>query len=332
MTNTTPNSSSSKSSSMPRSRCFFLLFSLLLSSVVMMKTTEAVEEFETEKEMLDFIDDNSEDSLAVISLFRPDNEHEKFEIVYSDVEETFHAYGHEDVIFARANKLKGDKDTMPKTYVLKPQYRESKDAMVMNMTTNPAYDVKAVVNFVFYAMIPPYARWPPFPKSRGTEDEVQRANLHAKNDMPKVFVLTKPETAIDNGVVLHEVLTQVGQSLVGVMVVIQLSVKDKSFLRAAVYEGEEDQIMESLVKNDFVLVGYDRLTNVRDSVVFTDMDALSYESMVNFCMRFATKVGGDLLEGNRSPFPLKRSKNRRSKNTIGLGKHRGHNAEDLEEL
>ena len=33
---------------------------------------------------------------------------------------------------------------MPKTYVLKPQYRESKDAMVMNMTTNPAYDVKAV--------------------------------------------------------------------------------------------------------------------------------------------------------------------------------------------
>jgi hypothetical protein len=221
---------------------------------------------------------------------------------------------------------------MPKTYVLKPHYRESKDAMVMNMTTNPAYDVKAVVNFVFYAMIPPYARWPPFPKSRGTEDEVQRANLHAKNDMPKVFVLMKPETAIDNGVVLHEVLTKVGQSLVGVMVVIQLSVKDKSFLRAAVYEGEEDQIMESLEKNDFVLVGYDRLTNVRDSVVFTDMDALSYESMVNFCMRFATKVGGDLLEGNRSPFPLKRSKNRRSKNTIGLGKHRGHNAEDLEEL
>jgi hypothetical protein len=150
--------------------------------------------------------------------------------------------------------------------------------------------------------------------------------------MPKVFVLTKPETAIDNGVVLHEVLTEVGQSLVGVMVVIQLSVKDKSFLRAAVYEGEEDQIMESLEKNDFVLVGYDRLTNVRDSVVFTDMNALSYESMVNFCMRFATKVGGDLLEGNRSPFPLKRSKNRRSKNTIGLGKHRGHNAEDLEEL
>ena len=63
----------------------------------MMKKTEAVEEFETEKEMLDFIEENDEDSLAVISLFRPDNEHEKFEIVYSDVEETFHAYGHEDV-------------------------------------------------------------------------------------------------------------------------------------------------------------------------------------------------------------------------------------------
>ena len=41
-----------------------------------MKTTEAVEEFETEKEMLDFIDDNSEDSLAVISLFRPTGEEE----------------------------------------------------------------------------------------------------------------------------------------------------------------------------------------------------------------------------------------------------------------
>jgi len=38
------------------------------------------------------------------------------------------------------------------------------------------------------------------------------------------------------------------------------------------------------------------------------------------------------LEGNCTPFPLKRSKNRRSKNTIGLGKHRGHNPEDIEEL
>lgn len=313
-------------------RFAFLVFFLLLTTATMMKKTEAVEEFETEKEMLDFIEENDEDSLAVISLFRPDNEHEKFEIVYSDVEETFHAYGHEDVIFARANKLRGDKDTDPKTYVLKPHYRETNDAMVMNMTTSPSYDLKTVVNFVFYALIPPYGRWPPFPKSRGTEDEVQRANLHAKNDMPKVFVLTKPEAAIDNGVVLHEVLTEVGQSLVGIMVVIQLTVEDKSFLRAAVYEGEEDQIMESFEKNDFVLVGYDRLTNVRDSVVFTNMEALTYKSMVNFCSRFATKIGGDLLEGNRTPFPLKRSKNRRSKNTIGLGKHRGHNPEDIEEL
>ena len=150
--------------------------------------------------------------------------------------------------------------------------------------------------------------------------------------MPKVFVLTKPEAAIDNGVILHEVLTEVGQSLVGVMVVIQLSVKDKSFLRAAVYEGEEDQIMESFETNDFVLVGYDRLTNIRDSVVFSNMEALNYESMVNFCMRFATKIGGDVVEGDRTPFPLKKSKNRRSKNTVGLGKHRGHKPEDLEEL
>ena len=320
-------------SSAMRGHCFLSLFFLVLHlSGTVMKTTDAVEEFETEKDMLDFIEENDEDSLAVISLFRPNNEHEKFEIVYSDVEETFHAYGHEDVIFARANKLKGDRDTMPKTYVLKPHYRETKDAMIMNMTTNTAYDLKAVINFVFYALIPPYARWPPFPKSRGTEDEVQRANLHAKNDMPKVFVLTKPEAAIDNGVILHEVLTEVGQSLVGVMVVIQLSVKDKSFLRAAVYEGEEDQIMESFETNDFVLVGYDRLTNIRDSVVFSNMEALNYESMVNFCMRFATKIGGDVVEGDRTPFPLKKSKNRRSKNTVGLGKHRGHKPEDLEEL
>ena len=47
--------------------------------------------------------------------------------------------------------------------------------------------------------------------------------------------------------------------------------------------------MESFETNDFVLVGYDRLTNIRDSVVFSNMEALNYESMVNFCMRFATK-------------------------------------------
>ena len=57
--------------------------------------------------------------------------------------------------------------------------------------------------------------------------------------MPKVFVLTKPEAAIDNGVILHEVLTEVGQSLVGVMVVIQLSVKDKSFLARLPYMKEK---------------------------------------------------------------------------------------------
>jgi hypothetical protein len=317
----------------------FHRFSLLLLSVsVLFGLTHfshvfAVEEFETERAMLDFIDETSEDSLAVISLFRPDNEHEKFEFVYSDAEETFHDYGHEDVIFARANKLKGSKETPPKTYVLKPHYKETKDLRIMN-TTEQTYDLQNLVNFIFYSLIPPYAKWPVFPKNRGTEDEVQRANLHAKNDMPKVFVLTKPEAAVDNGVVLHEVLTEVGSAIAGLMVIIQLSVKDKSFLRAAVYEGEEDKIMEWFETNDFVLVGYDKITNIRESMVFPNMESLTFETMLSFCSKYVSKIGGDVLEGKRSPFPLKKSKNRRSKNTVGLGKHRGseHSAEDLEEL
>ena len=55
---------------------FSLFFLVLLLSGTVIKTTDAVEEFETEKDMLDFIEENDEDSLAVISLFRPNNEHE----------------------------------------------------------------------------------------------------------------------------------------------------------------------------------------------------------------------------------------------------------------
>ena len=49
---------------------FSLFFLVLLLSGTVIKTTDAVEEFETEKDMLDFIEENDEDSLAVISLFR----------------------------------------------------------------------------------------------------------------------------------------------------------------------------------------------------------------------------------------------------------------------
>lgn len=54
---------------------------------------------------------------------------------------------------------------------------------------------KNVVAFVFNALIPPYAKWPTLPANRGSADEVQRARLHAKNDMPKVFVLMMKSAA-----------------------------------------------------------------------------------------------------------------------------------------
>ena len=206
----------------------------------------AVEEFDAESDLLKFIEDSRTETLAVLALFRPGSVHQAAIDAFTDAENTFRSYGHDDVTFGRAVKLKSE-HKLAKVFIPAPHYMDS-DHMT-EMSESLQRNVSSIVRFAFFTLIPPYAKWPEFPDNRGTVDEVQRANLHAKNDMPKVFVFMLKEFADEYGVRIHKTLEKVGEAVSGFMVLIHVvppTTKDLIYLQTAVYEGEEQEYMDVL--------------------------------------------------------------------------------------
>ena len=277
-----------------------------------------MEEFEDESQLLQFVEDSRTDTLAVLGMFRKPAEHQKYIDVFTHAEHTFRSYGHEDVTFGRTTRL-SEKNKKPKVFITTPHYADSDH--ITSMVESLEFNVTNVVRFAFFTLIPPYAKWPEFPSNRGTVDEVQRANLHAKNDLPKVYVYMLKEGAEDYGVRIHQALDKVGTTITGFMVIIHVVVPSKDhklYLQTAVREGEEEQYMDALASGRLVIIGYDPVSGIRDAEA-RFIDTFTADSLLGFCNGFLKMLPEDAQNG-RSPFPIKYF-DKRGKNTIGLGKY-----------
>jgi hypothetical protein len=278
----------------------------------------AVEEFDAERDLLKFVEDSRTETLAVLALFRPGSVHQAAIDAFTDAENTFRSYGHDDVTFGRTLKLKSE-HALAKVFIPAPHYMDS-DHMT-EMTESLQRNVSSIVRFAFFTLIPPYAKWPEFPDNRGTVDEVQRANLHAKNDMPKVFVFMLKEFADEYGVRIHKTLEKVGEAISGFMVLIHVvppTTKDLIYLQTAVYEGEEQEYMDVLAGGRLAIVGYDPVSKKRDAEARL-IDSFNENTLIQFCNKYLAMLPEEAQRG-RMPFPIKRA-DKRSKNTIGLGKY-----------
>lgn len=278
----------------------------------------AVEEFDAEDELLKFVEDSRTETLAVLALFRSGNAHASAVDAFTDAEHTFRAYGHDDVTFGRVMRLKSEHQ-QPKIFIPAPHYMDSQH--ITEMKKDMDRNVTNIVRFAFFSLIPPYAKWPVFPDNRGTVDEVQRANLHAKNDMPKVYVFMLKEFAEEYGVRIHQTLEKVGEALAGFMVLIHVvppTVNDVLYLQTAIYEGEEKEYMDVLAKGRLVMVGYDPVTKKRDAEARL-IDSFNGKTLGEFCQNFLMMLPVEAQQG-RVPFPIKRA-DKRGKNTIGLGRY-----------
>ena len=279
---------------------------------------QGLEEFETEKELMEFVADSRTETLAVLALFKGDSSHEDAVEAFSDAEHTFRSYGHDDVMFGRAGRLKREYD-VAKIFVPTPHYMDSEH--MSSMSEDLQRNVTSIVRFAFFTLIPPYAKWPEFPDNRGRVDEVQRANLHAKNDMPKVFVFMLKEWADEYGVRIHQTLESVGKAVLGYMVLIHVvppTTEDLFYLQTAVYEGEEQQYMDAMGEGRLVIIGYDPISGKRDAEARM-IDSFNESTLSAFCKQFLVMLPEEAQQG-RMPFPIKRM-DRRSKNTVGLGKY-----------
>ena len=277
-----------------------------------------MEEFESEQELLDFVEDSRTESLTVLGLFRAGREHQAAIDAFTDAEQTFRAYGHEDVVFGRARYLKKEHEH-PQILIAAPHYKDI-DHM-SSMADELERNVSNIVRFAFFSLIPPYAKWPEFPDQRGTVDEVQRGRLHGRNDMPKVFVFMLKEFADEYGVRLHQTLEKVGEALTGYMVLIHVvppEADDISYLQLAVYPGEEEQNMEILASGKLLLIAFDVKSKTRDGEA-RSIDSFNEKTLLGFCNNFLKMLPEEAREG-RPPFPIKRA-DKRAKNTIGLGKY-----------
>lgn len=278
----------------------------------------AVEEFEDEKDLLDFVQDSRTEALAVLGMFRRGEVDKEAMEAFTDAEHTFRAYGHADVTFGRVTRLKMEHNKS-KVIVPAPHYMDSDH--VTEMSAQLERNVSNIVRFAFFTLIPPYARWPEFPDNRGTVDEVQRANLHAKNDLPKVFVFMLKEFADDYGVRLHKTLEKVGEALAGYMVLIHVvppTTDSLIYLRTAVHQGEEQQYMDVLAGGRLVIIGFDPISGERDAEGRM-IDSFNEKTLITFCNNFLAMLPEDAQQG-RLPFPIKRA-DKRAKNTVGMGKY-----------
>lgn len=277
-----------------------------------------MEEFEEEADLMKFVEDSRTETLAVLGVFQRGDIHRDAVNAFTDAEHTFRSYGHDDITFGRVMRLKAE-HAVAKVIVPAPHYMDSNHMMEMKVAVER--NVSSIVRFAFFSLIPPYARWPEFPDNRGTVDEVQRANLHAKNDMPKVFVFMLKEFADDYGVRIHKTLEKVGEALSGYMVLIHVIPPDEDsliYLQTAVYGGEEQQYMDVLAGGRLVIIGYDPISKIRDAEARL-INSFNDSTLMQFCNNYIAMLPEEAREG-RSPFPIKRA-DKRAKNTVGLGKY-----------
>jgi len=267
---------------------------------------------------MQFVADSRSDTLAVLGMFRKPAEHQKYIDAFTDAEHTFRSYGHEDVMFGRTTRL-NNKNKKPKLFITAPHYADSDH--ITSMVDDLEFNVTSIVKFAFFTLVPPYAQWPEFPDNRGTVDEVQRANLHAKNDLPKIFVFMLKDFAEEYGVRIHKTLDAVGKAISGFMVLIHVvppTRDDVIYLQTAIPAGEEEEYMNALDSGRLVIIGFDPISGVRDAEARFINDFTS-DSLVAFCNAYLKMLPED-ARGGRSPFPIKHF-DKRAKNTIGLGKY-----------
>lgn len=93
---------------------------------------------------------------------------------------------------------------------------------------------------------------------------------------------------------MHEVLDKIGKASKYKMVVIHVTPMpdELSLLQtAAVFDGEQEQVMEKLMKDEIVLVGWDPITEKRDFLVST-VENFEAPTIMNFLNSYLSKLPG----------------------------------------